>query len=260
MSKSWGNVVNPDDVIAEYGADSLRLFEMFMGPLEQMKPWSTTGIEGVYRFLGRVWRLVMEEDQEGEWHFAPAKVTDAAPSTELLRSLHAAIQKVTDDIDKLQFNTAISALMVLVNDLTKEPVRPRAAIETLLLLLAPFAPHMAEELWKQLGHAKTLAYEPWPVADAKYLVKTEVEIAVQINGKLRGHITVPPGSVQGSRRSRRAGAPRLRRMDRRQDDPESHRRPRQADQFCGRLGAPIRKPLRKSPYPVFGIPEGMQQP
>jgi leucyl-tRNA synthetase len=196
MSKSWGNVVNPDDVIAEYGADSLRLFEMFMGPLEQMKPWSTTGIEGVYRFLGRVWRLVMEENQEGEWLFAPAKLTADAPSEEILRSLHATIQKVTDDIDKLQFNTAISALMVLVNDLTKEPVRPRAAIETLLLLLSPFAPHMAEELWKQLGHAKTLAYEPWPKAEAKYLVKTEVEMPVQINGKLRGLIKIAPGSAQ----------------------------------------------------------------
>ncbi|MCE0523233.1 MAG: leucine--tRNA ligase [Methylacidiphilales bacterium] len=196
MSKSWGNVINPDDVIAEYGADSLRLFEMFMGPLEQMKPWSTTGIEGVYRFLGRVWRLVMEEDQEGRWHFAPGKLTDAASSTELLRSLHAAIQKVTDDIDKLQFNTAISALMVLVNDLTKETVRPRAAIETLVLLLAPFAPHMAEELWKQLGHEKTLAYEVWPVADARHLVKTEIKMPVQINGKLRGLIKVAPGAAQ----------------------------------------------------------------
>jgi leucyl-tRNA synthetase len=194
MSKSRGNVVNPDAVIEEYGADTMRLFEMFLGPLEQMKPWSTKGVEGVYRFLGRVWRLVMEEDQEGHWHFAPAKMTDAAPSTELLRSVHAAIQKVSEDIDRLQFNTAISALMVLVNDLTKETVRPRAAIETLLLLLAPFAPHMAEELWKQLGHAKTLAYESWPVAEAKYLAKTEVEIPVQINGKLRGLIKVAPGS------------------------------------------------------------------
>jgi leucyl-tRNA synthetase len=196
MSKSWGNVINPDDVIAEYGADSLRLFEMFMGPLEQMKPWSTTGIEGVYRFLGRVWRLMMEENQEGEWRFAPAKVTDAAPSFELLRSVHAAIRKVTDDIEKLQFNTAISALMILVNDLTRETVRPRAAIETLLLLLSPFAPHLAEELWRQLGHDKTLAFEPWPEAEAKYLVKTEIEMPMQINGKLRGLITVPPGSVQ----------------------------------------------------------------
>jgi leucyl-tRNA synthetase len=161
-----------------------------------MKPWSTTGIEGVYRFLGRVWRLVMEENQEGEWLFAPAKITDAAPPPEVLRSLHATIQKVTDDMDRLQFNTAISALMVLVNDLTKETVRSRAAIETLLLLLAPFAPHMAEELWKQLGHEKTLTYEPWPQADARYLVKTEVEIVVQFNGKVRGHVTVPVGSTK----------------------------------------------------------------
>jgi leucyl-tRNA synthetase len=196
MSKARGNVVNPDSVVAEYGADTLRLFEMFLGPLEQMKPWSTTGIEGVYRFLGRVWRLVMEENQEGEWLFAPAKITDAAPSIELMRSLHAAIQKVSEDIDRLQFNTAISALMVLVNDLTKEPVRPRVAVETLLLLLAPFAPHMAEELWKQLGHSKTLAYESWPVADPKYLAKSEVEMPVQINGKLRGVIKIAPGSPQ----------------------------------------------------------------
>jgi leucyl-tRNA synthetase len=167
---------------------------MFMGPLEQMKPWSTTGVEGVYRFLGRIWRLVMEENQEGEWLFAPAKLTDATPSPELLRSLHGAIQKVTDDIDKLQFNTAISALMVLVNDLTKETARPRAAIETLLVLLSPFAPHMAEELWRQLSHAKTLAYEPWPQADPRHLVKSEAEIVFQVNGKVRGHVTVPVGS------------------------------------------------------------------
>jgi len=198
MSKAWGNVVNPDDVIAEYGADALRLFEMFMGPLEQMKPWSTKGVEGVYRFLGRVWRLVMEEDQEGQWHFAPAKVTDDAPSTEVQRSVHAAIAKVTEDIEKLQFNTGISALMILVNDLTKIESRPRGTIETLLLLLAPFAPHMAEELWKQLGHTKTLAYEPWPVADAKYLAKSEVEIVFQVNGKVRGKVTVAPGSSQES--------------------------------------------------------------
>jgi leucyl-tRNA synthetase len=194
MSKAWGNVVNPDDVIAEYGADSLRLFEMFMGPLEQMKPWSTKGVEGVYGFLGRVWRLVMEEDQEGWWHFAPAKVTDDAPSADVLRSVHLAIAKVTDDIEKLKFNTAISAMMVLVNDLTKLPVRPRVAIETLLHLLSPFAPHMAEELWRQLGHEKTISYEPWPEADARYLAKSEVEIVFQVNGKLRGKIVVAPGA------------------------------------------------------------------
>ncbi|MCE0521694.1 MAG: leucine--tRNA ligase [Methylacidiphilales bacterium] len=194
MSKSRGNVINPDGVIAEYGADSLRLFEMFMGPLEQMKPWSTKGVEGVYGFLGRSWRLMMEEDQEGQWHFAPAKVTDAAPSDALLRSLHGAIAKVTDDLEKLKFNTAISALMVLVNDLTRESVRPRAILEQFLLLLSPFAPHIAEDLWKQLGHDRTLAYEPWPQADPKYLVKDTIELPMQINGKLRGVFSVPPGS------------------------------------------------------------------
>ena len=146
--------------------------------------------------MGRVWRLVMEENQEGEWHFAPGKTTEAEASTELLRSVHAAIRKVTDDIEKLQFNTAISALMILTNDLTREAVRPREAIETLLLLLSPFAPHLAEELWKQMGHATTLAYEPWPVAEERYLIKTEIELPMQINGKLRGLITVPPGAGQ----------------------------------------------------------------
>jgi leucyl-tRNA synthetase len=198
MSKSRGNVINPDAVVSEYGGDSLRLFEMFMGPLEQSKPWSTKGVEGVYRFLGRVWRLIMEEDQEGAWHFAPAKVTDAAPSHELLRSLHAAIQKVSADLEHMQFNTAISALMVLTNDLTKEPVRPRKVVETLLKLLAPFAPHMAEELWKQLGHDETIAYEPWPEADPQYLVQTETEYPMQVNGKLRGTFKVPAGSEQAA--------------------------------------------------------------
>jgi leucyl-tRNA synthetase len=196
MSKAWGNVVNPDDVIAEYGADALRLFEMFMGPLEQMKPWSMTGVEGVYRFLGRVWRLIMEENQEGEWLFAPAKVSEASPSPDLLRSLHGTIRKVTDHLDKLQFNTAISALMVLVNDLTKETARPREIVEPLLLMLAPFAPHMAEELWRQLGHAETLAYEKWPEANGAFLVQSELEIVLQVNGKVRGHFLAQVGMPQ----------------------------------------------------------------
>jgi leucyl-tRNA synthetase len=196
MSKSLGNVINPDEIVAEYGADSLRLFEMFMGPLEQTKPWSTKGVEGVYGFLGRVWRLVMEEQQDGSWKLAPVKVTDAPASEALLRRLHGTIEKVTDDIEKLKFNTAIAALMVLVNDLTKEPVRPKAVVETLLLLLSPFAPHMAEELWHRLGHEKTLAYEPWPKAEARYLVQETMEIPVQVNGKLRGVVVVPFEAVQ----------------------------------------------------------------
>ncbi len=237
MSKARGNVINPDSIVSEYGADTLRLFEMFLGPLEQMKPWSTTGIEGVYRFLGRVWRLVMEEDQEGAWHFAPAKVTDAAPSTELLRSLHAAIQKVTDHIDRLQFNTAISALMVLVNDLTKEPARPRAVVKTLLQLLAPFAPHMAEELWAQLGGTKSLTYEPWPVADARYPRPDRDRVPHAGQRQAPRRLQSPRRLRQGRRRGHGQRAPRLRRMDRRQDRQESHLRPQQADQ--------LRRGLRK---------------
>jgi leucyl-tRNA synthetase len=147
----------------------------------------------------------MEEDQEGKWNFAPAKVSDAEPSAETLRSVHLAIAKVTDDVEKLKFNTAISAMMVLVNDLTKLPARPRTAIETLLLLLAPFAPHMAEELWRQLGHADTISYEPWPQADSRHLEQSEVEIVFQINGKLRGKLVVPidatPEAIEASARA-----------------------------------------------------------
>lgn len=189
MSKSIGNVINPDDVIAEYGADSLRLFEMFMGPLEQVKPWSTKGVEGVYRFLGRVWRLIMEENQAGEWIFSP-RVTDAAPSEAILRSLHATIKKVGSDIEGLQFNTAISQLMILVNDLTKEETRSRSVLDTLVLLLAPFAPHMAEELWSQLGHTTSLSAEPWPKFDEKYLQQDSVEMPIQVNGKVRGRLVI----------------------------------------------------------------------
>jgi leucyl-tRNA synthetase len=190
MSKSRGNVVNPDDVVSEYGADSLRLFEMFMGPLTQTKPWSTKGVEGVYRFLGRVWRLVLEENQEGAWVIHPALQDVPAPAP-LLKVLHKTIRKVGTDIEALSFNTAIAELMVLVNELTKAPVRPRSVVEPLLLLLAPFAPHMAEELWSRLGHESTLAYEPWPVFDPALLVEDEVEIVVQVNGKIREKLLVP---------------------------------------------------------------------
>ncbi len=189
MSKSIGNVVNPDEIVGEYGADAVRLFEMFMGPLEQMKPWSTQGVEGLYRFLGRVWRLVAEENQEGEW-VPSTKLTDVAPSEALQRRLHETIKKVTDDVERLQFNTAISQMMILVNDLTKEEERPRTIVEPLILLLAPFAPHTAEELWQRLGHPESLARAPWPTAEARYLEQTEAEVVVQVGGKLRGKVRV----------------------------------------------------------------------
>ncbi len=189
MSKSRGNVVNPDEVIDDYGADAFRLYEMFMGPLEQMKPWSMKGVEGVYRFLARVWRLAMTEDQEGNWQLSTA-LADIDPTPAQLRVLHATIKKVTGDLATLSFNTAISQMMVCVNELTSAEQRPVSALRTLLILLSPFAPHMAEELWEQLGkkfpgfegaaHAQT-----WPTHDESLLVENEVEIVLQLNGKVR---------------------------------------------------------------------------
>ncbi len=150
MSKSRGNVVNPDEIIAEYGADALRLYEMFMGPLEQTKPWSMTGVQGVARFLARVWRLIMEEDQEGRWQLSPA-VQDIAPTAAQQKVVHATIKKVTSDIEALAFNTAISQMMVCTNEFTAATARPVSGLRTLLQLLNPFAPHLTEELWDTLG-------------------------------------------------------------------------------------------------------------
>ena len=184
MSKSWGNVTNPDDVVSEYGADTLRLYEMFMGPLEATKPWSTTGVEGVYRFLGRVWRLYC--DEEGR-----LLVDDAAPDAKLVKVLHQTIKKVGADTDALAFNTAIAQMMICVNELTAQETRPRAVLKPFVLLLAPYAPHLAEELWSKLGHAQTLAYEAFPTFDAALLVEDTVQIVVQINGKIRARLDVP---------------------------------------------------------------------
>ncbi|MEO0557584.1 MAG: leucine--tRNA ligase [Bacteroidota bacterium] len=186
MSKSRGNVVNPDDIVAEYGADSLRLYEMFMGPLEQVKPWNTRSVDGVHRFLARAYRLVLDE-HTGE---LSGRLTDASPTADQLRALHATIQKVTEDIEGLRFNTAISAMMELVNAAYKWGAVPRAIVEPFLLLLAPFAPHLAEELWSRLGHASSLATADWPEFDESHLAQDTVEIAVQVNGKLRGTVTV----------------------------------------------------------------------
>ncbi|MEM6821185.1 MAG: leucine--tRNA ligase [Verrucomicrobiota bacterium] len=190
MSKSRGNVVNPDDVIHEYGADSLRLFEMFMGPLEQVKPWSMKGVEGVYRFLGRVWRLMMSENQEGDWELTSG-ITNSPSPAGLNKVVHQSILKVTEDIEALSFNTAISQLMVLSNELTKCETKPKEALEVLVKLLSPFAPHLCEELWSQLGHQESLAYETWPVADKSALIEAEVEIIIQVNGKLKGKMKIP---------------------------------------------------------------------
>src|SRR5579862_56197 len=189
MSKARGNVVNPDDVIAQYGADSFRLYEMFMGPLEQMKPWSITGVEGVSRFLARVWRLVMEENQEGAW-VRSAAVSEAAPGKALLKAAHASIKKVTEDIEALSFNTAIAQMMIFVNALTNAPERPAACLRILLQLLNPFAPHLTEELWAVLGFEGLCADAKWPVCNEDYLVEDEVELVVQVNGKVRERMIV----------------------------------------------------------------------
>ena len=252
MSKARGNVVNPDDIVSDYGADSLRLFEMFMGPLEMVKPWNTKGVEGVYRFLGRAWRLFVDEQSETEFEQAETTadtcscgcasadsrtLTSAAtklleliklspaikdvPATPAqLKTLHACIKKVTEDLDGLRFNTAISAMMVFVNDAITWETKPVSVLRDFLILLAPFAPHLAEELWGKLNiehppssdfgatsptslaaperseggnieHPISLTYAPWPKFDPALLVEDTLEIPVQVNGKLRDVIRVP---------------------------------------------------------------------
>ena len=188
MSKSLGNVINPDTVIEAYGADSLRLYEMFMGPLEATKPWSMKGVEGVYRFLARAWRMVIDADAD-DARLDP-RVQDVAPSPEQSKIVARTVAAVTEDIDTLRFNTAISRLMEFVNEFTGAEIRPKAAMESFTLLLAPFAPHLAEELWHLLGHPQSLAYEPWPQFDPTLLVDDVVEVPIQVNGKLRSKVMV----------------------------------------------------------------------
>ncbi|PJA73564.1 leucine--tRNA ligase [bacterium CG_4_9_14_3_um_filter_65_15] len=185
MSKSRGNVVNPDDVIAEQGADALRLYLMFLGPLERDKPWNTTGIDGVRRFLERMWRLYCDEEDG----LSP-QVQDVAPNEDQLRLLHKTIHAVTTMTEDLRFNTAISQMMVFVNEMTGMEARPRALLESFALLLAPYAPHLAEELWSKLGHGETLACAPWPAYDEQYLVEDTITVVVQVNGKVRDQLQI----------------------------------------------------------------------
>ncbi len=186
MSKSRGNVVNPDKVITDYGADSMRLYEMFMGPLEAMKPWSMQGVEGVHRFLQKLWRLVVDKEI-GELQ---ESVRPTNADEETLRLLNQTIKKVGDDIEGFGFNTAISAMMILVNHLAKLSVMPKEVIEKHVLILSPFAPHIAEELWAKLGHAESLAYENWPEYDKELIKEKEIELAIQVNGKIKDKIVV----------------------------------------------------------------------
>ncbi|CAN5647717.1 hypothetical protein BH20VER1_BH20VER1_08750 [soil metagenome] len=193
MSKRWGNVIDPLDVIADYGADAFRCYEMFMGPLEQMKPWSMNGVEGSARFLARVWRLVMEENQAGEWVLSGA-VTAVEPQKAEQKVLHATIKKVTADIETLSFNTAIAQMMVLTNTLTNAPVKSASAIRTLLVLLNPIAPHLTSELWEVLqrkfGGTGDITEQPWPQHEEQWLIEDEGEIVIQVNGRVRGKMTV----------------------------------------------------------------------
>jgi leucyl-tRNA synthetase len=232
MSKSRGNVVNPDDILKEFGADAFRLYEMFMGPLQDTKPWNTRGVEGVYRFLGRVWRLFVDEQSETEFEQAEttmkepsihelldliklhAAIKDVSPTPAQLKTLHACIKKVTEDLDGMRFNTAISAMMVFVNEAMTWETKPVSALKTFLQLLHPFAPHIAEELWQKLSTVHSpqsavnaspaasstvdsglrtqdsLPYASWPKIDPALLIEDTLEIPVQVNGKLRDVIKV----------------------------------------------------------------------
>ena len=218
MSKARGNVVNPDDMVREFGADSLRLYEMFMGPLEMVKPWNTKGVEGVYRFLGRVWRLFVDETSETEFEQnsaaqserspefleqirLSASIQDTVPTAAQLKTLHACIKKVTEDLDGLRFNTAISALMVFINEAMTWEVKSAPVLLQFVILLQPFAPHLAEELWTKLFSVlrlppSSLAYAPWPKLDRSLLVEDFLDIPVQVNGKLRDVIKVAASATQ----------------------------------------------------------------
>jgi leucyl-tRNA synthetase len=196
MSKSRGNVINPDTVVADYGADALRLYEMFMGPLEATKPWSMSGVEGISRFLARVWRMIADERADDVR--PSAAVRDVPPTPEQLRVLHRTIKAVTDDLEKMSFNTAISRLMEFSNAISPVDPRPKSLLEPFVLLLSPLAPHLAEELWQVLGHTSTLAYEPWPAFDESLIVESETEYPVQVNGKLRGKVRVPVDADQAT--------------------------------------------------------------
>ncbi len=188
MSKSRGNVVNPDEVVTGYGADSLRLYEMFMGPLEAVKPWSMDGVSGVRGFLDRAWRMIV--DDRAETVELNSAVRDLEPTAEQSRMLHKTIKAVTEDVDQLAFNTAIARMMEFTNFFLKQDRRPKEAMEKFVLLLSPFAPHVAEELWEALGHDQTLAYQAWPQFDESLIKEETIEVPVQINGKLRSRIRV----------------------------------------------------------------------
>ncbi|WP_296705848.1 class I tRNA ligase family protein, partial [Algoriphagus sp.] len=181
MSKSKYNVVNPDDIIEKYGADTLRLYEMFLGPLEQFKPWNTNGIDGVFKFLRKLWNLY--HTQSGEF-----QVSDAEPSKEEYKALHKAIKKMEEDMSSFSFNTSVSSFMICVNELSALKSNKRKILEPLAILVSPYAPHISEELWSLLGHQTSITEASFPVFDEKYLKESAFEYPVMINGKMRAKI------------------------------------------------------------------------
>ena len=186
MSKSLKNVINPDEIITEYGADAMRMYEMFMGPLEVSKPWTTTGIMGVYRFLDRLWRL------------SERPIVDEEPPENVLKTLHKTIKKVNHDTANLLFNTAIAQMMVMVNELYKIETLPRSIWEPFILTLAPYVPHLAEELWQRAGNTPSVANVAWPPYIEELTIDDELEIVVQVNGKVRS-ASMPQKGVAAKR-------------------------------------------------------------
>ncbi|MDQ0876995.1 leucyl-tRNA synthetase [Paenibacillus sp. V4I3] len=187
MSKSRGNVVNPDDIVSDQGADTLRIYEMFMGPLEATKPWNTTGVDGIYRYLNRVWRLFVDENGQIN---AKISAAETLGSDAFKRTWHRTIKKITEDFEALRFNTAISQMMIFVNEAYKTERLPLEAMKNFVQMLSPIAPHLAEELWEKLGGTESITYQPWPTYDEAWTVDNEIEIVVQVNGKIVDRVLI----------------------------------------------------------------------
>ncbi len=183
MSKSKYNVVNPDEICHQYGADSLRLYEMFLGPLEQYKPWNTAGITGVHSFLKKLWKLYFDDNG--------LKVTDAEPTKDNLKTLHKTIKKVEEDIENFSFNTSVSTFMIAANELTAQKCTSKEILEPLLVVISPYAPHIAEELWNSLGNNESISTAPFPVYDEKHLVESSKNYPISFNGKMRFTMELP---------------------------------------------------------------------
>lgn len=204
MSKSRGNVINPDDIVNEFGADTLRMYEMFMGPLEITKPWNEKGVEGMFRFLNRIWRLFIAEDGQ-----LNSKITDGPGEDGFIRTWHKTVKKVTEDMEAMRFNTAISQLMIFINDAYKAETLPRQAMENFVQLLSPLAPHIAEELWQRLGHSESITYVPWPSYDEALTVDAEVEIVIQVNGKIADRIRIAADADEAAMQEKAMSLPNV---------------------------------------------------